>query len=90
MSSIVSQYIKNHHIAIIILVSVAFSATMFYLGQESKEREFYEQRSFFREHWDCDTIEAMIYPTGTWDSYNGNSQREYLNSLWIVNECWKE
>lgn len=83
------KFMKNHYLSMIIIFSFSFSIVMFFVGQEVKEREFYEERQFFREAWDCETIEAMIFPTGTWNSFDGNSQREYLNSLWIVKECWK-
>lgn len=86
----VKQYIKNHHLTIIMIVAFSFAISSYLIGQEVKEKEFYEERQFFRESWDCETIEAMIYPTGTWNSINGNSQREYLNSLWIVKECWND
>jgi len=79
------QTIKDHKIALVIIFSFSFSISMYFVGQIEREKEFYEQREFFRENWDCETIEAMLYPTGKW----GEGEREYLNSLWIVKDCWK-
>ncbi len=84
------QFVKNNKWVFFFVFTISFSLSMFVAGQAVKEKEFYEERQFFRETWDCKTIEANLFPTGTWNSLNGNSQREYLNSLWIVKECWRQ
>ncbi len=86
LESKIIQTVKDHKLLLFFIFSIGFTISMFIIGELEREREFYDQRAFFRENWDCETIEFMLEPTGKW----GEGEREYLNSLWIVKECWLE
>jgi len=80
MNNLIQMLIVAGILSLIISIGI-----LIWIEEIKEEKEFYKQRQFFRENWDCEIIQTMLYPTGKW----GEGERTYLNSLWIVKECWK-